>query len=72
MDLIYWLMLLKAPHLGVRTFYKALKIFETPEQVFLASKTQRKECGLFRQVTLDYLEQQDTSTVQADIDWANS
>jgi DNA processing protein len=72
MDLIYWLMLLKAPHLGVRTFYKALKIFETPEQVFLASKTQRKECGLFRQVTLDYLEQQDTSTVQADIDWAKA
>ncbi|MBT3195862.1 MAG: DNA-protecting protein DprA [Candidatus Ruthia sp.] len=72
MDLIYWLMLLKAPHLGVRTFYKALKIFETPEQVFLASKTQRKECGLFRQVTLDYLEQQDASMVQADIDWAKA
>ncbi|HCW72259.1 MAG TPA: DNA-protecting protein DprA, partial [Gammaproteobacteria bacterium] len=45
MDLIYWLMLLKAPHLGVRTFYKVLKIFGTPEQVFLASRAQRKECG---------------------------
>ena len=72
MDLIYWLLLLKAPHLGVRTFYKALKVFETPEQVFLASRTKRKECGLFRQVTLDYIEQQDVSTVQADLDWAKA
>lgn len=72
MDLIYWLMLLKAPHLGVRTFYKALKFFETPEQVFLASKVARKECGLFRQETLDYLEECDTSTVQADLDWAKA
>lgn len=72
MDLIYWLLLLKAPHLGVRTFYKALKAFETPEQVFLASKTQRKECGLFRQVTLDYLAQYDVSVVQADLDWAKA
>jgi len=59
MDLIYWLLLLKAPHVGVRTFYKALKHFETPEQVFLASKSERKECGLFRQAALDYLENQD-------------
>ena len=33
MDLIHWLMLFKSPHLGVRTSYKALKVFETPEQV---------------------------------------
>ena len=72
MDLIYWLLLLKAPHLGVRTFYKALKVFETPEQVFLASRTKRKECGLFRQVTIDYIEQQDVSTVQADLDWVKA
>ena len=72
MDLIYWLMLLKAPHLGGRTFYKALKFFETPEQVFLASKVARKSCGLFRQETLDYLETCDASTVQADLDWAKA
>ena len=72
MDLIYWLLLLKAPHVGVRTFYKALKHFETPEQVFLASKSERKECGLFRQAALDYLENQDHSVVQADLDWVKS
>lgn len=72
MDLIYWLMLLKAPHLGVRTFYKALNFFETPEQVFLASKAARKACGLFRQETLDYIEACDASTVQADLDWAKA
>jgi DNA processing protein len=70
MDLIYWLLLLRAPHLGVRTFYKVLKYFETPEQVFLASRSMRKESGLFKQVTLDYLEQKDYSTIQADLDWA--
>lgn len=72
MDLTYWLMLLKAPHVGVRTFYKALQVFETPEQVFSASKPQRKACGLFRQEALDFIEQNDTSLVQADLDWAKA
>lgn len=62
-------MLLKAPQLGVRTFYKALKYFETPQQVFLASKSERKTCGLFRAETLAYLAQNDTAIVQADLDW---
>jgi DNA processing protein len=65
-------MLLKAPHVGTRTFYKALKIFETPEQVFSASKAERQESGIFRQNSLDFLAQNDTSLVQADIDWAKS
>ena len=72
MDLVYWLMLLKAPHIGGRTFYKALKIFETPEQVFLASKAERKACGIFRQETLDFIEQNNPSTVQTDLDWATA
>ncbi len=45
MDLVYWLMLLKAPQLGVKTFYKAFKYFESPQQVFLASNKQRKYYG---------------------------
>lgn len=69
MDLTYWLMLLKAPNVGVRTFYKALQVFETPEQVFLASRTQRKACGLFHQDALDFIEQNDTSLVRPDLDW---
>lgn len=65
-------MLLKAPHLGVRTFYKALEVFETPEQVFLASKPMRKESGLFKQATLDFIEKHDLSVIQADLDWVKA
>ena len=72
MDLVYWLMLLRTPNVGVRTFYKALKVFESPEQVFLASKTQRKTCGIFRQEALDFIEQNDTLLVQADLDWSKA
>jgi DNA processing protein len=68
-DLIYWLLLLKAPHLGVKTFYKALKFFETPQQVFIASHTERVTSGLFRKPTLEFLRSVDISLVQADIDW---
>ncbi len=71
-DLTYWLMLLKAPYVGVRTFYKALKVFETPEQVFLNSKTRSNAYRLFRQETLDFIKRNDTSLVQADLDWAKS
>lgn len=72
MDLIYWLMLLKAPKLGGRTFYKVLKHFEEPERVFLASKSERKACGLFQQETLEYLSQNNTAAVQADLDWVKT
>ncbi len=72
MDLIYWLLLLKAPHLGTRTFYKALKVFDSPEQVFLASKSERKESGLFRSETLGFLSQNDPSLVQTELDWAKT
>jgi DNA processing protein len=71
-DIVYWLMLLKAPHLGVKTFYKALKHFESPQQVFEASHEQRKQLGLFRKETLTYLQQADKSLMQADIDWAKN
>jgi len=69
MDLVYWLMLLKAPHLGVKTFYKALKVFESPQQVFLATDEQRKSSGVFKNPTLDYLSIANPSMVQADLDW---
>ncbi|MBE8189565.1 MAG: DNA-protecting protein DprA [Candidatus Thioglobus sp.] len=72
MDLIYWLLLLKAPKLGMRTFYKTLQVFETPEQVFSASKSARKECGLFKSETLEFLAKCDKTTVRPDLDWAKS
>ncbi|CAC9951822.1 Rossmann fold nucleotide-binding protein Smf possibly involved in DNA uptake [uncultured Gammaproteobacteria bacterium] len=69
MDLVYWLLLLKAPHLGVKTFYKALQYFESPQQVFSSSHTERLNSGLFRKPTLEYLTTIDTSLVQTDLDW---
>ncbi len=69
MDLVYWLMLLKAPYVGVKTFYQALQYFETPRQVFSSSNSERSASGLFRKQTLVYLEAADTSIVQADLDW---
>lgn len=72
MDLVYWLMLLKAPHIGVKTFYQALNFFETPQQIFLASSSERSASGLFRKQTLIYLESADASIVQADLDWSQA
>ena len=69
MDLVYWLLLLKAPNLGIKTFYKALKHFETPQQVFQSSHTQRVASGLFRKQTLEFFCSADSSLVQADLDW---
>lgn len=71
-DLAYWLLLLKAPYLGVKTFYKALELFESPQQVFLASHAQRLASGLFKKQTLDYFEVADVALVQADLDWQNN
>ncbi len=68
-DLVYWLMLLKAPHLGVKTFYRALKVFESPQQVFQATHEQRKTSGLFKKPTLEYFSNANSSLVQADLDW---
>lgn len=72
MDLVYWLMLLKAPNVGARTFYKALQVFETPEQVFSATHAARKESGVFRSNALDFLATNNTALVQADLDWAKA
>ncbi|MDG2394752.1 DNA-processing protein DprA [Candidatus Thioglobus sp.] len=69
MDLVYWLLLLKAPYLGIKTFYKALKYFESPQQVFLASHIDRVKAGLFRKQTLEYLKSADVNLVQTDLDW---
>ncbi len=68
-DLIYWLMLHRAPGLGSRSFYKALRFFETPEQVFLASDKQRQSCGIFSSKTLQYFEQASKNLVEPDIKW---
>ena len=72
MDLIYWLMLLKAPNLGLSTLYKALKYFETPQQVFSAAAKKRSQTGFFKKNTLKYLDKADKSLVDNDMEWQNN
>lgn len=69
MNLVYWLMLLRVPYVGVKTFYQALKVFETPEMVFKASEQQLRESGLFKTKSIESILAADKSIVDADIMW---
>jgi DNA processing protein len=71
MDIVFWLWLLSAPQLGVKTFYNALKVFKSPQDVFDASALTLRESGVFAKKTLDYLAQKDLNAVNNDLDWAN-
>ena len=70
MDIVYWLWLLSAPQLGVKTFYNALRVFETPKDVFDANVLTLRKSDIFSKKTLDYLTQKDLSSVDNDLDWA--
>ena len=69
-DIAFWLWLLHAPQIGIKTFYNALKVFESPETVFEATTTTLSQSGVFSKKTLDYLSQKDLSSVGPDLDWA--
>ena len=69
MDIVFWLWLLNAPQLGARTFYTALKVFETPEAVFGTDILTLKQNGLFHKKTLLYLGQKDLGVIKKDLDW---
>lgn len=71
MDIVFWLWLLKAPQLGVKTFYNALKVYGSPQDIFDASVLILGGSGIFAKKTLDYLEQKDLSVVDNDLNWAN-
>jgi DNA processing protein len=71
MDIVFWLWLLNAPQLGVKTFYSALKVFESPQAIFDANILSLRESGAFAKKTLDYLAQKDLNAVDNDLDWAN-
>ena len=68
-ELTYWLLLLKAPLLGVQTFYKALKYFETPEAVFSTTPLIREKSGIFKSVTLNWLNNATPDLVSKDLAW---
>jgi DNA processing protein len=69
MDLIYWLWLLKAPRIGVKTFYDTLKVFEAPKDVFDAELITLRQSGLFSKATLAYLALKDLSVADEDLTW---
>ncbi len=71
-ELAYWLLLLKAPFLGVHTFYKALQYFETPEAVFNTTPLIRKKSGIFKLVTLNWLNSATSNLVIKDLTWQRS
>jgi len=70
MDIVFWLWLLNAPQLGVKTFYHALKVFESPQAVFDANVLSLRESGVFAKKTLDHLAQKDLSAANNDLGWA--
>lgn len=69
MDIVFWLWLLKAPKLGRKTLYRALKVFEAPEFIFESNIKDLKNTGIFKNDTLDYFEKKDLSVVDEDLKW---
>ncbi len=69
MDLIYWLMLLKVPGIGVRKFYKILKIFEEPYKVFNSNTQKLRNSGIFNNKSLDFIATINQDIVLNDIKW---
>lgn len=72
MDIIFWLWLLKAPKLGNKTLYKALTLFESPEDVFKKDARELKKSAIFKNETLSYLEKKDLSCTDKDLQWAKN
>lgn len=68
-ELAYWLLLLKAPKLGIKTFDKVLNFFDSAQAVFLATDGQRRQSALFKKQTLDWLSQATEQLISADLDW---
>ena len=70
-ELTDWLLLLKAPLVGVQTFYKALTYFETPKNVFTSTASMRKRSGIFKEKTLAWFNKANASLVEPDLIWQN-
>jgi DNA processing protein len=70
MDLIYWLLLKYTPQVGDRTFYKALKYFTEPKNVFDANKKQLIESGIFKAKSIDFILNIDKNIANDDLEFA--
>ena len=69
MNLIYFLMLLKIPKVGIMTFYKALQHFKEPKEIFNCTKKQLKESSIFQESSINFILTANEKIVKADIDW---
>ncbi len=66
-SLKYWLLLLRAPSVGGKTFLKTLVFFQ-PEQLFKQSYSQLSAIGLKEQ-SIDFIKAPDWSLIEHDIAW---
>lgn len=71
MSLTYWLMLLKIPGVGLKTFYQALRVFESPDAVFASSRQTLLAAKVFRANTIEHILRADTALVEPDLHWAS-
>lgn len=69
MDLVYWLMLLKTPHIGVTTFYHALKYFTEPKSIFDASIEKLQKSNIFKKESIDFIMLANKDLVATDLKW---
>ena len=68
-ELAYWLLLLKAPKLGIKTLYKALAYFESPKNIISTTAKHKEQSKLFSKITLDWLANAREELVLADLKW---
>lgn len=70
-DVKDWLILLRAPGLGVAGFHKLLDRFGSPEKILAASRGQFSALG-FSQQTITAIQQPDLDAVQLDLEWQDA
>lgn len=68
-ELACWLLLQKAPRLGIKTLYKALSYFETPQNIIQTTHQHRENSKLFTKSTLDWLATAKENDVYSDLIW---
>ena len=66
-SLKYWLLLLRAPSVGCKTFLKTLTFFQ-PEQLFKQSHSQLSAIGLKEQ-SIDFIKAPDWMLIEQDLAW---
>lgn len=59
------------PGVGLKTFYRALRVFESPEAVFQTSRQDLLAAKVFRTNTIEHILNADVSLVAADLNWAS-